>query len=231
VLVQAMVGAIDGPKTSKARPFTWPGALLSCRASIAALIGATIYPCNNGTCAIGPGNTGMPFAAALRATGRPPYGGPETNTYQMSIVSGSLPPGLELALPDIEWTILGTPTTPGTYTFTLRIVALAGGPDGYQRFSITIGSGGSDTLEISRAAWVTKFVYLQVAGFDVNVGATYTVYNTSTGARLGTLGEVNSGDGQPFDGDGGLIANIPFCHPPRNRPPSQAPSSAPSPCP
>ena len=51
-------------------------------------------------------------------------------------------------------------------------------------------------------------MYLRVSGFDVNISATYTVYATSTGAKLGTLGEVNSGDGQPFDGDGGLFANI-----------------------
>ena len=31
----------------------------------------TAYPCSNGTCAIGPGNTGMPFAAALEGTGGP----------------------------------------------------------------------------------------------------------------------------------------------------------------
>jgi hypothetical protein len=166
------------------------------------------FTCSNGKCAIGPGNTGMPFASGLDGTGGPAYTGPESNPYQMSVVSGSLPPGLKLALPDTEWMIMGTPTKPGTYTFTVHIVALAGGPDGYQQFSITIGTGSSDNLQISGAAYLSKFQYLQVSGFDVNVSATYTVYATSTGAKLGTLGEVNSGDGLPFNGDGGLIANI-----------------------
>jgi hypothetical protein len=170
--------------------------------------GKTIFPCSNGTCAIGPGNVSMPFAAPLNATGGPTYTGPESNPYQMSVVSGSLPPGLKLALPDAEWMIMGTPTKAGTYTFTVQIAALAGGPDGYQQFSITIGTGSSDNLEISRAAYLSRFVYLQVAGFDVNISATYTVYSTSTGAKLGTLGEVNSGDGEPFNGDGRLFSNI-----------------------
>jgi Putative Ig domain len=166
------------------------------------------FACSNGTCAIGPGNVGMPFAAGLDGTGGPTYNGPESNAYLMSVVSGSLPPGLKLGLPDAEWMISGTPTRAGTYTFTVQIAAQAGGPDGYQQFSITIGTGNSDRLQISGAAYRVKFVSLQVSGFDVNISATYTVYSTSTGAKLGTLGEVNSGDGEPFDGDGGLIGNI-----------------------
>jgi hypothetical protein len=65
---------------------------------------------------------------------------------------------------------------------------------------------GADLL--SQAAGLSKFLRLQVAAFDVNIGAAYTVYNTSTGAKIGTLGEVNSGDGQTFDGDGKLLSNF-----------------------
>ena len=90
--------------------------------------GATIYPCSNGTCTIGPGNTGMPFAAALIGTGGPPQT-LESNSYQMSVVSGSLPPGLRLALPNTEWMILGTPTKAGTYTFTIQIHAITADED------------------------------------------------------------------------------------------------------
>jgi Putative Ig domain len=178
-------------------------------------IATSNFACSNGTCVVGPGNAGMPFAAGLHGTGGPTYTGPESNAYQMSVASGSLPPGLKLALPDAEWMIMGTPTTAGTYTFTVQIAALAGGPDGYQQFSITIGTGSSDNLKISQAAYLSRFAYLRVSGFDVNISATYTVYLTATGAKLGTLGEVNSGDGQPFDGDGGLIANIHVSTPPQ----------------
>jgi hypothetical protein len=55
---------------------------------------------------------------------------------------------------------------------------------------------------------VTRFGYLQVVGFDVDISAAYTVYDASTGVTLGALREVNSGDGQPFDGDGHLFSNI-----------------------
>jgi hypothetical protein len=169
--------------------------------------GATIYPCSNGTCTIGPGNTGMPFAAALIGTGGPPQT-LESNSYQMSVVSGSLPAGLRLALPNTEWMILGTPTKAGTYTFTIRIHAIAGGPDSFEQFSITIGAGNADNLVIGGAFYLVKFVRLNVGGFDVNVGATYTVYNATTGKKLMNLPEVNSGDGEPFDGDGRLLGNV-----------------------
>lgn len=150
----------------------------------------------------------MPFAAAMDGTGGPAYGGPESNAYQMSVVRGSLPPGLKLELPDAEWMITGTPTRAGTYTFMIQVVALAGGPDGYQQFSITIGAGGSDNLEAIAAEYNEKLEYTRVGGFDVNIGATYTAYNTATGAKIGTLQEVNSGDGQPFDGDGKLVGTF-----------------------
>jgi len=39
----------------------------------------------------------------------------------VSVVSGSLPPGLTLIQPDTnEWQVTGTPTTPGDYTATIR---------------------------------------------------------------------------------------------------------------
>jgi Putative Ig domain len=169
--------------------------------------GKTIYPCSNGTCTIGPGDTGMPFAAALIGIGGPPQT-LESNSYKMSVVSGSLPPGLRLALPDAEWMILGTPTKAGTYTFTIQIAALAGGPDSREEFSITIGTGSADNLVVGGASYLEKFGRLQVAAFDVNVGASYTFSNTATGKKLGTLAEVNSGDGEPSDGDGRLVGNV-----------------------
>ena len=48
------------------------------------------------------------------------------------------------------------------------------------------------------AAWITKRLTLQVTGFDVNYGATYSIYVTSTGALVGTFtgkSPYNGGDG------------------------------------
>jgi hypothetical protein len=146
----------------------------------------------------------MPFAAGLVGTGGPPYGGPECNPYLMSVVAGSVPPGLQLGEPICEWEISGTPTAAGTYSFTVQIAPQPDGfgnprgPDGFQQFSITIGTGSADRLLVTGAAWITKTLRLQVTGFDVNYGATYSVYVTSTGALVGTFTgkpPYNGGDG------------------------------------
>jgi hypothetical protein len=168
------------------------------------------FVCGNGVCAIGPGDVGMPFAAGLIGTGGPPYGGPECNPNLMSVVSGSLPPGLQLGEPICEWEITGTPTSAGTYSFTVRIrpqpdgFGNPRGPDGFEQFSITIGTGSADRLLVTGAVWTAKFSRLSVTGFDVNNGATYSIYVTATGALLRTFSEQNPYNG----GDGSFRQNF-----------------------
>jgi large repetitive protein len=55
--------------------------------------------------------------------------------YEWEVVAGTLPPGLEL--PKGENTISGTPTLPGTYTFTVRVTDDLGAFS-EKEFSITI---------------------------------------------------------------------------------------------
>ena len=55
--------------------------------------------------------------------------------YTWSVVAGALPPGLEL--PKRENTISGTPTTAGTFTFTVRVTDDLGAFS-EKEFSITI---------------------------------------------------------------------------------------------
>jgi hypothetical protein len=168
------------------------------------------FVCGTGACAIGPGDVGMPFAAGLVGTGGPQYTGPECNAYLMKVVSGTLPPGLQLGEPICEWVISGTPTHAGTYTFTVQItpqpnnLGQPAGPSGKQQFAITIGSGTSDRLSLTGAVWSSHNRTLQVQGFDVNSGATYSVFVTATGAELGTINERTPGNG----GDGTLRANF-----------------------
>lgn len=161
------------------------------------------FVCSNGVCAIGPGDVGMAFAAGLIGTGGPAYGGPECNPYIMSVVSGSLPPGLQLSEPICEWVISGTPTQAGTYSFTVQITPQPDGfgnprgPSGTQQFTITIGTGSADRLLVFGATWYPTKYILSVSGFDVNNGATYSIY-TSKGALLATLTQktaANGGDG------------------------------------
>jgi hypothetical protein len=151
------------------------------------------FVCSNGVCAIGPGDVHMPFAAGLIGTGGPDYTGPECNPYFMTVIIGALPPGLQLAEPICEWEISGTSTKAGIYSFTVQIapqpnnLGQQAGPDGTQQFTITIGSGNADRLVVTAATWFSERHVLQVAGFDVNYGASYIVSVTSTGAKVGTL--------------------------------------------
>jgi hypothetical protein len=157
------------------------------------------FACASSACEVGPGNVGERFAAALNVTGDGVTQAVEAyygDYFIMKIISGSLPPGLQLTLPSSEWTINGTPTKAGTYLFTVQVtptqdVAPNGGPSGTQQLSVTIGAGTSDRVHMTRAVWSPNSVnkYLQLAGFDANAGVTYTAYVTSTGHELGTFTE------------------------------------------
>ena len=145
------------------------------------------FACSNGVCEVGPGNVGMSFAAGLDGTGGPAYTGPECNPYTMKVISGSLPPGLQLGEPDCEWTITGTPTQAGTYAFTVQItpqpnnLGQPAGPSGTQQLTVTIGTGTSDR-PVLHAGW--RNYLLVVGGYDANVSAHWSVYKTSTGQAL-----------------------------------------------
>ena len=77
---------------------------------------------NCGACGstAGSGQTGSYYTDQLTVTGG-------VSPYTFSIVSGSLPPGLTLNTSTGK--ISGTPTTPGTYTFTAKVVDNHGNSD------------------------------------------------------------------------------------------------------
>jgi Putative Ig domain len=107
-----------------------PGAFASAATAATAppVMDTSAFACSNGVCEVGPGNVGMPFAAGLNVKLGDPLAGEAEFGYEytMKIISGSLPPGLQLSLPSTEWTVTGTPTKAGTYPFTVQITP---GPD------------------------------------------------------------------------------------------------------
>ena len=155
------------------------------------------FACSSGVCEVGPGNVGMPFAAGLNVFGD---GVPQAPTekyygyfFRMTIISGSLPPGLQLSAPSTEWTVAGTPAQAGTYPFTVQFTASQTGPNGIptvaglsgtQQLTITIGTGSSDRLTATTAIYNRHQNRLYVNGFDVNISALYSVYKTSTGTLV-----------------------------------------------
>jgi hypothetical protein len=144
------------------------------------------FACSNGVCEVGPGNVGMSFAAGIFGTGGPtcpPGSSCNGNNFLMSVVSGSLPPGLQL---DEQfnvnyWTIWGTPTRAGTYAFTMQITPWnnnAGGiagPSGTQQLTITIGTGNSDRPAEIGAGWNGHTETLGIQGWDANISALWSV--------------------------------------------------------
>jgi hypothetical protein len=114
------------------------------------------------------------------------------NNFLMSVVSGSLPPGLQLdkTFNINYWTIDGTPTQAGTYAFTVQITPWnnnAGGivgPSGTQQLTITIGTGHSDRAVIRGAGWNGHTGVLAISGWDANISALWSVSVTSTGRVL-----------------------------------------------
>ncbi len=155
----------------------------------------SIFACNNGVCEVGPGNVGMPFAAGLNVkigNYTPPAERYWGDCFRMTIISGALPPGLQLSLPSSEWIVTGTPTQAGTYFFTVQFtptqdgtfcaVGLSG--TGTQQLSITIGTGSSDRLSAIGAVYNGHQFRLYVDGYDVNIIAQYSVYKTSTGSLV-----------------------------------------------
>jgi hypothetical protein len=150
------------------------------------------FACSNGVCEVGPGNVGTPFAAGLNmkiGAYTPPVERYYGDYFRMTIIRGSLPPGLQLSLPSSEWTVTGTPTQAGTYSFTVQFTPtqddpFGQGPPGTQQLSITIGTGSSDRLTAIADSYNRHQNRLYVYGYDVNTSALYSVYKTSTGSLV-----------------------------------------------
>jgi len=175
-------------------------------ASAPGILIPTYFVCNsNGACSPGPGDVGLGYAAdILVSVGGANLVGP----YTITLASGSLPPGLQLSPDGSEESLIsGTPTAAGTYDFTVQVTNQAGG-SGTQQLFITVGTGTADNLADVTATYQNSrgTGVLNVEGWDVNAGATYTVYATSTGTKIGTMTDR---DGSLDGGGSGPAGNFP----------------------
>jgi subtilisin family serine protease len=85
------------------------------------------------------GTVGQPYSQSVTASGG-------TTPYSWSVVSGSLPPGLSLSPSGTpSATVSGTPTTAGTYNFTVQVTDAAAQTD-TQAFSVTISPAATLTI-------------------------------------------------------------------------------------
>ena len=151
----------------------------------------TNFACSNGVCEVGPGNVGVAFGTVLNGTGGPPTSLPDC-PYILSMVSGSLPPGLQIGgQPGACGTLIsGTPTQAGTYPFIMKVTSLGNDelgvtePSSTQQLTITIGTGNSDRLVVNSAGYNGHLFRLSVTGYDANSGALYSLSVTKTGKQL-----------------------------------------------
>ncbi|HEX9689603.1 MAG TPA: putative Ig domain-containing protein, partial [Thermoanaerobaculia bacterium] len=117
------------------------------------------------------GAVGSFYEASITASGGTP-------SYAFSVVSGSLPPGLELSsstiadLPIVVANLSGTPTAAGTFTFRIRAVD-ANGCAGSRTYTIVVeSSGGCATLALSPSVLFDGFVGTEYRRTIRGVGGT-----------------------------------------------------------
>ena len=184
---------------------------LGAPASAAAATSGLTLGCSNSPSVCNPGAGDVGVAYEWIVFGFDELGG----SFTITLASGSLPAGLQFTpqyqgAGDTGGLINGTPTTAGTYNFTLQIND-SSGTSATQPYSITVGTGTADNLDITHALDVKEGdtgYLLGVNGEDPNVGATYTVYDTATGQKLETLTDSQG----LFDGpDGpGFVSSSPL---------------------
>jgi YVTN family beta-propeller protein len=134
-----------------------------------------------------PGATvGSPYSKTLQATGGTP-------SYSWTLATGSLPPGLGLSLSGV---ISGTPTTAGTYTFTVKVTDSNG------------ATATSGTLSIVAAPTV-KITTTTLPGATLDVAYSRTL--TATGGTPPLTWTISAGSLPPgvILSTGGVISGTP----------------------
>jgi hypothetical protein len=152
--------------------------------------------CSNGpapmtlTCAASTGQVGAPYSSAMFVTGG-------LGPYTFSVVSGSLPPGLTLN-PDTG-AIKGTPTTAGTYSFTVRVAdstSYDGGAVGTitKSCSITISAPPTNPTATCISITAVQGVAITPVTMTASGGVapyTFTASGLPSGLTMSTTGTIS----------------------------------------
>lgn len=139
---------------------------------------------------------GLPYSHSFTATGG-------SAPYSFSRASGSLPPGLSLST---SGALTGTPTTAGSYSFTVLVTDSTSSNTGSSTFTMTVNAGGGATLTLAPASLpgaTGGAAYSQTVSasggsapysFSVHSGSLPTglALNSATGVLSGTPTAVGS---------------------------------------
>jgi hypothetical protein len=140
-----------------------------------------------------------------------------SNPYNWSISAGSLPPGLGLTVASVATvTITGTPTTPGTYTFTLRVLDVSN-VAATKAYTIVVSAsaspasalmGGGAKNSVMQGNYVFRFSGFGPRGFAGEVGSfTADGKGNITGGMLDRNSAAGPQSKVAFTGTYGVGAN------------------------
>ncbi len=121
--------------------------------------------------------------------------------YTYSVSAGKLPPGLQLVAFSNTITITGTPTTPGTFNFTIKAKWNNGTCEGSRSYTVTISPTIVPILECVQRG--LNNVYTARFGYNNTTGAAVTIY--FGGDNYITPG--NQYQGQPIVFQPGRVVN------------------------
>jgi hypothetical protein len=158
--------------TMTARPIRWILSL-SLLSLLAGTVLAGVSPLALGSLSVSTAQVGVPYTSTLQVSGG-------ISPYSYSITAGSLPVGLDFS-PKTPTsgaiTFSGTPTTPGTYNFTVSVTDSAGLP-GYRSralsgnpaasssnaFAISVAGGAGGAAGAPTSPWTLALMMMGLAG-------------------------------------------------------------------
>lgn len=143
----------------------------NCGAQTTRTFTLTVSSPSNCGVAVSPATIKQPYLAAsyvelLSAT---PAG-----VYTYSVSAGKLPPGLQLVAFSNTMTITGTPTTPGTFNFTIKAKWNNGTCEGSRSYTVTIPPTIVPILECVQRG--LNNIYTARFGYNNTTGAAVTIY-------------------------------------------------------